>query len=1596
MKKLINILFVLASLTTFAQVHISLNVSSHPTPQISEWENRNEVAILTVTNTDPNMEGRSYKIEAEIYLDNRLIAETRTQDMPIMQLPLGSANYFADQIIPYSALSIHENQGERASIIRTGLLPAGNYRFCVKLVDLDGITISTPQKVCQQMILTDYQMPELILPFNQQQIQPANVQNVIFRWTPISPNPPAQDGIKYLLSVAEVSNGQTPQQAFLSNHPIIEQELVGVNQYYLMMGNVNLSNTASNASKQYVWSVKALRLNDTPYFTNNNGFAPFYTFTVLPDTTQQGNGTDTTQANASNPMQDVNKKFRAGSNGEFEVNVNRWRIDNHKYTGEGTVYVDWLKSNVKVAFENIELDSINRLKSGKVYAQFRQTAPDYPKIWTKRNRKSWTNKAIDELNNWVKSNPLHIYSYKGTTQNPFFTAPGIVNIDHENMIITEMIFSSSSSRVKMVASKSLPPSWGLKPFGYYAWKINFHPSGLAEPNIYLRLVEDVVIKEGGKDKVELKFKKSEGKKIDGSYLKISQDTISFQTVASAKLPLAWLSLPDKKSNTEISLTGVYKNWNDMILTGKLPSSLIPDTEGVKIEADEISFDLSDVSNTDKMTFPSGYPNQNKHFMGFFAKKIEVEVPKAWSKKDKKPISFSAKNMIIDKNGISMQINAKDIVSIKDGKVADLSGSIEHFFLEIKLNRLTEAWVKGKLVLPISDNQKKNNYLKYKALFHLAKDSTETSNFLFTVQPGIINVEMLEGKMDLANTSVISLSVYPKKFVSKINLNGKFYWESKEDKDKKDAEKKNWLQINFQDVGLNIDTSIKKKPFTFNAGTWSFASPQKKVKKFPVTIKRIYYHQQIPTNSQQVLNGELRFDAAFNLSKDISGKTTFGLQGGIKKTADGYEPEFGGLGISKISVDAKTPTVKIKGSLDFFANDYIYGDGFKSEINVFFTPIKLGADALVQFGNTNYLNNNNRFYRYWRVEAKVVLPPPGVPFLPGFAFRGFGGGAYYNMKPIEKKESGKKVIVFKPKEGDWGLKALAVLATTPKDEVFNADIGIKADITKHDGIKKVGFFGQFYIGAGLNKRSDAHAKGKVNVDYDFPKEHFNMAANFDLNLKLVKSTNSNFEMDIDGKKGDWSVKLGEPSNMNIVRLFPKNINISVGEYLMVGNKIPTPTGFSNKYKTAYKEALGKEPGFKSNMGVTNQKAALGKGFSFGVNFMFNTKGDTLFKKVVVLGYYPGVGYHIGAGAEMFGSLMEYKGGCAGYNPVGMNGWRAQAGLSVYGNVGLKGLIYRKKDNKKIFDFTLADVRMGAWVQGEFPKPTYAEGEFQGKFKILFFDFDFNQDFKYGKQCKSLKTDNGVKIKQQNVVNNLSKNKLIEYVYPKNKFNGLPVDEPIVVKYNFRPNEIFSLAEQQADGSVKNRTFRLKTKAVLRVDKYGSLQNVEMISSINNLGEVEYRPKNTQNSSNGIGEAVDGTTGNNTGNFAESFANGAVYPPQYSSATPNVPAQASYGNGSPVNQAGNMYRSAGHGPIMLQDRRQIAKMYQAMQSQMIFENISQKPKWESNKDYVFVVEAELQELTSDRKWKTINTKLHEKKTISFRTEFVQAYSVNFNEN
>jgi len=228
----------------------------------------------------------------------------------------------------------------------------------------------------------------------------------------------------------------------------------------------------------------------------------------------------------------------------------------------------------------------------------------------------------------------------------------------------------------------------------------------------------------------------------------------------------------------------------------------------------------------------------------------------------------------------------------------------------------------------------------------------------------------------------------------------------------------------------------------------------------------------------------------------------------------------------------------------------------------------------------------------------------------------------------------------------------------------------------------------------------------------------------------------------------------------------------------------------------------------------------------------------------------------------------------------------------------------------------DLKVGSWLAGEFPRPSYVAGQVEGSIRFLRRDRNFNFRFHSGTRCNGGQVDTGATVVQQDALDKID-NELISYINPPVNDN-FRVTDPLYIKYAMIPGEVFDVPEQQADGSVQIRTFKLSVHHFLEKYENGSAREIPINVEKNNMGEfvitakpqgdpivIDYDDMTNPNSADDIGVSNmapsigAGTSYTNTN--ATSSTVSTVYPVPQNTSSYQVPQTASFGNGTPA--AGN---------------------------------------------------------------------------------------------
>ncbi len=286
MKYLSHILFfLLIGTTVSAQLNISLVVSATPPGTLSDWGNRKEVFTLLVFNPQGTIPRKAIIKTTLLGANGNIAGSTDLARAMPFSFPGGNTILGANDALPLGTMVFTGKY--KASLERTGKLPAEVYIICVQLVSpVDFVPIT--EERCRNFSIASYQLPIAVMPFDGSVLDAAHAQTAItFRWTPLAPVTTLAP--TYRLQVFEVLEGQKPMQAFRSNPPLVDKDIRGTTQY-IWQPQLNMT-VCSNCPdsvmpvKQFIWTIQTLDPRGLPVGDgniNNDGRSQPILFQVQP------------------------------------------------------------------------------------------------------------------------------------------------------------------------------------------------------------------------------------------------------------------------------------------------------------------------------------------------------------------------------------------------------------------------------------------------------------------------------------------------------------------------------------------------------------------------------------------------------------------------------------------------------------------------------------------------------------------------------------------------------------------------------------------------------------------------------------------------------------------------------------------------------------------------------------------------------------------------------------------------------------------------------------------------------------------------------------------------------------------------------------------------------------------------------------------------------------------------------------------------------------------------------------------------------------------------------------------------------------------
>jgi len=1244
-------------------------------------------------------------------------------------------------------------------IIRTETLPEGMYDLCIRAFDFNSNTQLSKDGVgCSMFNITWYDPPVVINPADKAQVQPLTPQFLNITWTPSG-----LGGItRYrLLMMDMTANGlANANDAFDMGFPPFFQK-----EYLITLGYpLSSAEPPLTVGHKYAIRVQAYDPRGNLKF-KNDGRSAVTTFTYgLSFPSLPGGGgsgvdipfddlTDAPQDPVFN-LPDPNDPLDCAA--AFEVSMPSSAT---QYTpkmgdtvvlgkfkmiikniaggsGEGEIYMAFLKTKVKVKFENLQVNG-------------QKQAYGSSKAWVNIDKENLveqsmandptgtlSNVKVKDINDYINNANRKVSKFIGEQSQPIGVPFGLDNDKQQNLILLGIIFTATKAQANMVFGMPVPEAlnndWfqlgtkgqGIRPngFGLDGGKIS-----LSSDKSFAITDHTNFLLYGGANNTYLEFDCKGIKKVqlEGG-IEFSREK-AIPVDAQNKVVAAPAKLVAK---FEVAIQTAL-NWTaDATLSH--PKFSIPKGEGVIFSAQNLKIDQSSTANVPGMKFPSNHPKKNKlDWRGVYLGTVSVTMPE-WMKDTKKnaPVAIiGLTDLLMDKTGLWTNVQALNVMpKLDDGELAGWAFSVDTIRLKIESSGLVGGGVGGALRLPVCEAG-----IRYTAT--IAAGNPE-ADFSFSVKTtDEVEIDALIAKAVFGPNSSVTITPKDGKWRPTADVNGTITvgWQEADEDAQADNAVSSFNLPSLHFSKLLIVNNDQGKP---------------RVQEFKIE----WDNPNIPKNDQHKLAGfplklsDLNVDCdgdvlSLGLTLDITltkgeananglkGSTTFNINGQFDEAKKCYL--YKNTSIELISINAKLSVADIGGELSIYKKDGTFGNGFKGTINATIRAIGVGVSATLQVGNVTENGKNFDYFFFdglFKKDSGIKLP--GAPMA---SIYGFGGGVWYNMTPTKslgdfpydefgKDTSGMSGVgktasgtAFEPEFGALGFKAKVLFGLSGGAQAggrtFNGDVTFTMHLSTNGSfsLDSIVLQGNAYVIQEFGSRGDAKIKGSLYMQLAFaPTTSFTLIASLTVDLGEVLSGDATFAMHV--SQNEWYVHLGKWSTKELEGMDPwsnspdntrcnldidlKVLNASVGCYFMIGSDVPGLPPLPKNIRDVMKDQDGKPVSDNRPDFGSFEKATPGFGF-----------GAALFTEIdiSVLIVYANIKLTLGFDAVL--QKLSEAATCDG-NSIGVNGWYAQgqAYAMLNAEVGLRlDLWFWKSPAWKLFDMMAVAV-----LEGSFPNPNYFKG------------------------------------------------------------------------------------------------------------------------------------------------------------------------------------------------------------------------------------------------------------------------------------------------
>ncbi len=1254
------------------------------------------------------------------------------------------------------------------------------------------------------------------------------ISPVVFAWTPpISTCGGRMGAVTYDFEIHELLNGQTitdainnpvifikqqlPSSTFLLDTLLYKDVLQSGKQYVIRVR----ANAATNAMVQKIDNNGYSRIEAFQYGEKvsipNNGKPPGPPTdnNIPPDNNKppgppvnppiNAEGGDCGLAIPSNTSLVAsnetfkNKEIKIG---EFKlVPGTMTRNNDGTYKGDGTINWTPLTSvsinnvgslgvaKLKVAFDKIKINTAYEVFDGIIVTQ---TDPGVFKNETFGQFKDFAKKTgtqLDKLagdvDGFINNNPTARLISNITGNTPVDLPLGLNNQDIGGVPVTlaimNIVFSPKGASMSILFNMNIPEANGWLTLAGSDFCI--HPQGLSltRGTLFLPIDRDFNIG-SGQSAVNIKFKGCpSADSANGTYVSWENNKLT-DIVAHAEMAFPQNVLAPEDNDGNIIGGSViakmlfrFRQWEDWVATIDLPHFQIVDVKGLSFQPSAIYYDHSVKSNASGFTYPpNAKVKKGNDFEGLYMKEFKVLLPEDFKTFNQKPgvrTDFTASNLIIDDQGLSVFIKGTNVIDISTGNLGGWGFSLDNIEVDITTNTFNSGKMDGHFLLPVSKTP-----LDYTGDLHLGKDSV---SYAFVIKPSAkMSWDIWKASVELKPNSYIEVKKDKAGAAVTALMNGDISFIVSDGTPALKFE-----AITFDSLGIsNRNIVTKKKEFWMSPGVWAVAGlPKKKssamsthtmrgemmtgpavnlitpsddetednnssqgnVAGFPVSLDKLVPFVEMGTSVKAGIKLNIQMGIGGADKSIIGASTTISIFGEMDLgiNSEDFRPKFkvtGGVSADSIKLFGDVGPIKVNGWLAFYKKDITFGDGIKGHVEATFPVVKIEATA--QFGNVNN-------YNYWYIDACAQFAQP-VPLVGPIGVNGFGGGAYYNMEmkndpPKDNEMKAKTVansstvgssmsgITYVPHEGTFGLKAtvFACLVSGAGPKAMNAKVTLGAEIN-NGAFQKLYLEGDVYVFTNPPSNDRAVVKGHVDIIYNIPEEKFSLNALVLANFSAAKVT---IPINLYTGPDGWFFKVGDPWGQKVSLDFPESktafyhYKVGATAYFVVGSLInPQLPDLPVQITNMLPGHETTDPQIQSFL--TQLNSSPGSGMMFGAE----VHGSLGFNVAIIY-----------ADAEaLLGFDMMLKNAenltCNNGKSAGWENWYAVGQLYAYLklDVGLNIDVWFYSGK-----VSLAKFEAGAYLRGGLPNPTWMDGAVAIKGEVLggLVKVNTNAHFSIGDKC-----------------------------------------------------------------------------------------------------------------------------------------------------------------------------------------------------------------------------------------------------------------------